>query len=671
MLTIARHPYPSPGRVWLSQGPNRLRLAEVLQHVYLGGKAEEALKRQRGVVAGTEADRRVILAMELAELPLDPLTFASARVVLRYVPCVSEDRRRARETKLSPPTVTSIANEVNEAAELLYGNYLGPGELYRWHHATFVLFARNSDYFVTSIFSKIGMDNVVVEMNKKIAFLTKSLRGEQEALLECRLKASDLQKDLSLTRVRLEDSLAQNAEYGAILKLVRLRKQVERREAGKTEGSRYEIDVEGSLLVARNSRRELEKAKAEAEWWKQVNTCSAIRFRKVYEQSDKHRNAKLAREYKLKLRKSQRRLWRLAASAGWLQQEFAELSTVVERHVRRKLSLFEFDPSDMVAAASAAAAAARNDPPEEAPATPKRQDSGRVATTTQTTPMATPATLKQGRIRADEAIAALRSLETRDERALVEDLGGRIGAMTEQVEHERELSARVVGEKEETMLALRRRIAALEDTIVRESSSSYVDKIGDIRRKPYYSSKRGGSGSLGSGALRASGNIYDRMRAFERRLGASAVKPSRGLARNLALADFSAPEPTTAAHRTPNLAGSDPRPSLAPPARRERSNSAFYRAEIFDLTKALAKANLKVAKTGNVVDRLSSQVDARDQELSKVKDFIAGRHASEASQLELIRELQRENRDARAENDSLRKIAALKIARVDLQRSPL
>ena len=122
MLTIARHPSPSPGRVWLSQGPNRLRLAEVLQHVYLGGKAEEALKRQR-----------VILAMELAELPLDPLTFASARVVLRYVPCVSEDRRRARETKLSPPTVTSIANEVNEAAELLYGNYLGPGELYRWH----------------------------------------------------------------------------------------------------------------------------------------------------------------------------------------------------------------------------------------------------------------------------------------------------------------------------------------------------------------------------------------------------------------------------------------------------------------------------------------------------------------------------------------------------------
>ena len=61
------------------------------------------------------------------------------------------------------------------------------------------------------------MDNVVVEMNKKIAFLTKSLRGEQEALLECRRKASDLQKDLSLTRVRLEDSLAQNAEYGAIL----------------------------------------------------------------------------------------------------------------------------------------------------------------------------------------------------------------------------------------------------------------------------------------------------------------------------------------------------------------------------------------------------------------------------------------------------------------------
>ena len=71
------------------------------------------------------------------------------------------------------------------------------------------------------------------------------------------------------------------------------------------------------------------------------------------------------------------------------------------------------------------------------------------------------------------------------------------------------------------------------------------------------------------------------------------------------------------------------------------------------------------------MDRLSSQVDARDQELSKVKGFIAGRHASEASQLELIRELQRENRDARAENESLRKIAALKIARVDLQRSPL
>ena len=96
-----------------------------------------------------------VVAMELAELPCDPLTFASMRVVLGHVPCLrSEKAKRERLNELGQEaSVTDVANEVNEAAELLYGNYLGP-----------------------------GMDKVVVEMNKKLAFLTRSLREESEAL---------------------------------------------------------------------------------------------------------------------------------------------------------------------------------------------------------------------------------------------------------------------------------------------------------------------------------------------------------------------------------------------------------------------------------------------------------------------------------------------------------
>ena len=166
------------------------------------------------------------------------------------------------------------------------------------------------------------MDNVLVEMNKKFAVLTKALREESEMLLESKLRASSLDKELSLCRVKLDDSLALNAEYGALLKLVRLRKNVERKSRSPLKNKdlemKYEIDIEGSLLVSRNAKRELAKAKAEAEWWKQVNKCSAIRYQKIYMSNDKDKATALARQYRIKLRRCQRRVWRLAASAGWL-----------------------------------------------------------------------------------------------------------------------------------------------------------------------------------------------------------------------------------------------------------------------------------------------------------------------------------------------------------------
>ena len=125
------------------------------------------------------------------------------------------------------------------------------------------------------------MENVMVQMNKKIAFLTKALREESENLLESRLRASELDKDLSLCKIRLDDAVAQNAEYGALLKLVRLRKNIDRRRYAPQQaeqGTGYDIDIQGSLLVNRNAKRELAKAKAEAEWWKQINKVSAIRY---------------------------------------------------------------------------------------------------------------------------------------------------------------------------------------------------------------------------------------------------------------------------------------------------------------------------------------------------------------------------------------------------------
>ena len=96
----------------------------MLLHVYLKqGGSSEIGRSGRQTEALSEGDRKVALVTELSELPLDPLTFASMRVVLRHLPCLESNR-----SKIVQPTITSVANEVNEAAELLYGSYLGPGE---------------------------------------------------------------------------------------------------------------------------------------------------------------------------------------------------------------------------------------------------------------------------------------------------------------------------------------------------------------------------------------------------------------------------------------------------------------------------------------------------------------------------------------------------------------
>ncbi|QDZ24555.1 hypothetical protein HOP50_13g70930 [Chloropicon primus] len=661
-------------RVWLSHGKNRQRLAEVLVHVYLSGqgKAGQGLSLDTG-------DRQVAMVGELAELPLDPLTFASVRVVLRHVPCIKEERARGKAGQaVLSPSIPSVANEVNEAAEMLYGSYLGP-----------------------------GMENVMVQMNKKIAFLTKALREESENLLESRLRASALDKDLSLCKIRLDDAVAQNAEYGALLKLVRLRKNIERKRDAPQQaeqGTGYDIDIQGSLLVNRNAKRELAKAKAEAEWWKQINKVSAIRYQKVYMSSDKYKSAALARQYKIKLRRSQRRVWRLAASAAWLQQEFNELSSVVERHVKRKLSLFEgqaLPPQALLESIAAGMMVEGKDSADE--------DAGKIvtaettATATQMTPepeqakggavsddpgvnLATPQSLLATRRKTDQNIAALQSLESRDEAALIEQLGGQVEALNNEVEHERHLSTQVVGEKESVMLALRKRIAALESTIIRESSSSYSGRISSIRQQPYYSKSsrylQGGASDPYKTPLGRSGsrNIYDRMRAFEQRMATSTSSASgtRRLARNLELREFandpvsssrheygggyvaSPPSSSSSLHQSQSLF-----PSTA--GTRKRSNSAFYQSEIFDLTKALAKANLQVAKKANDIERLENRAEDREKELVSVKEFIAHKHANEASYLNKIKELSTESRGARTENENLRRIVNLKHLHHSLQ----
>ena len=647
-------------RVWLSQGKNRLKLAEVITHVYL----EEDFEDNRVAQGGSKDDMMAVVAMELAELPCDPLTFASMRVVLGHVPCLrSEKAKRERLNELGQEaSVTDVANEVNEAAELLYGNYLGP-----------------------------GMDKVVVEMNKKLAFLTRSLREESEALLECRIKASALEKDLSICKVRLDDSLAKNAEYGALLKLVRLRKVVARRsELGHETGTGYDIDVEGSLLINRNAKREINKAKADAEWWKQVNKCSAIRYQKIYMSDDKYRAATLARQYKMKWRRCQRRVWRLSASASWLQSEFNELSSVVERHVKRKLSLFEGQqylppPASLPSAAAAAAAEEETSPRLEGEDTLQGgQVGGLVTMTTQTTParmggafstspvgrrldLSTPQSLMEAKRKTNLNIAALQSLENQDEALLIKELGGQVGALSDRVEQERAHSHHVVGEKEGITLALRKRIAALEDSIIRESSGAYNSRVNTIRQQPYYTkSSRYGLTAADHDPFATPAtprNIYDRMRAFEQRM-ATTARPAGasggGVARNLNLREFSSRQGGTS-----GLSRSQPalQPGPSPPksalglgstgsrGRKQRSNSAFYQSEIYDLTKALSDASLQLSKKSNTIDRLSAKVVHTEEELTHVKGFIGKAHAAQAEYQGKIRDLRSESRDARRERE--------------------
>ena len=420
--------------------------------------------------------------------------------------------------------------------------------------------------------------------------------------------------------------------------------------------------------------------------------------------SDKYKSAALARQYKLKLRRSQRRVWRLAASAAWLQQEFNELSSVVERHVKRKLSLFEGQGLPPQALLESIAAGMMVEGKEGAD-----EDAGKIvtaettATATQMTPepeqvqggamddipgvnLATPQSLLATRRKTDQNIAALQSLESRDEAALIEQLGGQVEALSNEVEHERHLSTQVVGEKESVMLALRKRIAALESTIIRESSSSYSGRISNIRQQPYYSKSsrylQGASDPYKTPLSRSgSRNIYDRMRAFEQRMATSTSSASgtRKLARNLGLREFANDPMSSARHEYGGgYTASPPSSSLSFPqsqslfpstttTARKRSNSAFYQTEIFDLTKALAKANLQVAKKANDIERLENRVEDREKELVSVKEFIAHKHANEASYLDKIKELSRESRGARTENENLRRIVKLKHLHHSLQ----
>ncbi len=95
-------------------------------------------------------------------------------------------------------------------------------------------------------------------------YLTSALREESEGRLTAEIKVSELSKNLSLTRVKLEDAVAQNHEYGALLKLVRLRKNLARKEAMQAKGHEnrvYEVDIEGSLVVNNKAKRELQQAR--------------------------------------------------------------------------------------------------------------------------------------------------------------------------------------------------------------------------------------------------------------------------------------------------------------------------------------------------------------------------------------------------------------------------
>ena len=149
----------------------------------------------------------------------------------------------------------------------------------------------------------------------------------------------------------------------------------------------------------------------------------------------------------------------------------------------------------------------------------------------------TPQSMLAAKKKANLNIAALQSLEDEDDSRKIKELGGQIDKLGEEMEYERAVSSKVADDKDGIVLALRRRIAALEDTIVRESTSTYSSQVNSIRQQPYYTNMRSGrtNGSTASGWLRkygskgsnpyvtpkpaqSSNDIYERKRIFEERL---------------------------------------------------------------------------------------------------------------------------------------------------------
>ena len=703
-------------RVWLGQGTHRLKTAEAVAQVYLDSSSKSSGVGKLKTKKGMKEDEELVLLLELAELPCDPLTFASMRVVLRHVQSVKRVKAPSGSAAASiaaalSTSVTGLAEELNEATELVYGTYLG-----------------------------VGMDAVLAQLNKKIAGLTRSLRDEREGKLETDLENARMRKDLSLCKVKLSDAVAQNAEYSALLKLVRLRKNIERKrknasEGGEVQGNVYDVDIEKSLIINNKAKRDLAKARSEAEWWKAVNKVSAVRYRALYNTSDQYRTAYLGQKYRLKWRKGQRRLWRMAATASWLQHEFNELSSVVERHIKRKLDLqlnlnsIKLPEPEPEAVAEKESLSFHVPTPSPLPKThvgtspmpipeqtPRNQNQKRaqrdlfVHSYDQLQSLdgnlveVTPQSMLAAKKKANLNIAALQSLEDEDDSRKIKELGGQIDKLGEEMEYERAVSSKVADDKDGIVLALRRRIAALEDTIVRESTSTYSSQVNSIRQQPYYTNMRSGrtNGSTASGWLRkygskgsnpyvtpkpaqSSNDIYERMRIFEERLTTTSPIKAKNLdddfrvSQSIANSSYRMHYDSSNISRMPSHFNSQRPPqskhlaygtsdALPLHSTRPRSNSAFYQAEIYDLTKALTEANMLIAKKSNTIDRLNTTVQSREEELGHVKHFIGKAHANEASMINRIKELKVESRSAREENTQMKQVLNFRNAYNELQQ---
>ena len=428
-------------RAWLCDHRHRLRLAETALHVYMD--ATNANVAEVSLQGCSPSDAKTILLLELSGLPCDPLTFASARVLLRHlglgpsaasaaaavtgVGTRAAARSRGDEGAAAGPasalvvpddTVTSVADKINEACEVLYGGYVGA-----------------------------DLAHVVGTLNAKIAALTKTSREEQRRRVAAERASADLERDLAASRASLAKATTESAEWRALLQLNQFRYRQGRRQGeGPLEGTHYDVDVRESLIVSRHTKAMLKEAKEEAAWWRGVHLVSSARFRALYMRGDAHRREKERRMYKRKYHAARKRLWRVAATASWLQEEFNSLSKVVEHETKRKIARMQVGTH-----AHAHTHGGLSGGVAEEPRTP-----GSASQPAGSPPLANTRTGGGGP-----------SSSGRDR--VIEELGSHIVHLNAKVDRERIKALKAVEDKEKSILSLRKRIHALEHSIVRES----------------------------------------------------------------------------------------------------------------------------------------------------------------------------------------------------------